>query len=92
MARKRLILLIALAIVLLLIFLPGFSRYQKILSEQRSLEKRIKKLEEANQQLEKEKNKLENDIEYIERRAREKLGIVRKDEIPYKIVEEEGGE
>ena len=91
MARKRLILFIALTAALLLIFLPGFSRYQKVLSEQRSLEKRIKELEEANERLEKEKNKLETDIEYVERRAREKLGIVKKDEIPYKILEE-GGE
>ena len=92
MAKKRLILSIALAIIILLIFLPGFSRYQKLLSEERALKKRIAALEEANKRLEEEKYRLENDIEYIEKRAREKLGIVKKDEIPYKIIEEGGEE
>ena len=91
MAKKRLIIFIALAIILLLIFLPGFSRHQRLLSQQKSLKKRIADLEEANERLEEEKHKLETDIEYIEKRAREKLGIVKKNEIPYKIIEE-GGE
>ena len=88
MAKKKLIIFFLIVIILLFIFFPGFSRYQKLLSEQRSLEKRIVELEETNKQLEEKKQKLENDIEYIERRAREKLGVVRKDEIPYKIIEE----
>ena len=92
MAKKRLIIFLILVIIFLLIFLPNFSKYQKLVSEQKRLEQKITELEEANKRLEEEKYKLEHDIEYIERRAREKLGVVRKDEIPYKIVEEEGGE
>ena len=88
MAKKKLILFLLLIIILLLIFLPGFSKYQKLSSEQKRLQLKIEKLEEANKRLEEEKYKLEHDIEYIERRAREKLGVVRKDEIPYKIIEE----
>ena len=91
MAKKRLILFIALAIIILLIFLPGFSRYQRLVSEERLLRDRIRKLEESNMKLELERHKLENDIEYVEKRAREKLGVVKKDEIPYKI-RKEGGE
>ena len=87
MAKKKLIIFFLIVIILLFIFFPSFSRYQKLLSEQRSLEERIGELEETNKQLEEKKQKLENDIEYIERRAREKLGVVRKDEIPYKIIE-----
>ena len=89
MEKKKLIFLLVLAAALLLIFLPGFSRHQKLLSEERNLQKRIVELETINRRLEEEKHKLETDIEYIEERAREKLGVVRKDEIPYKIVEEE---
>jgi len=89
MARKKLILFLALIIILLLIFLPNFSKYQKLSFECKRLQKRIEDLEETNRRLEEEKYKLENDIEYIERRAREKLGVVKKDEIPYKIIEEE---
>ncbi len=91
MAKKKLILFFALIIILLFIFFPRFSKYQKLLSEQRRFKQRIEELEEANKRLEEEKYKLENDIEYIERKAREKLGVVKKDEIPYRIIEE-GGE
>lgn len=90
MAKKRLILFLVLVILILLIFLPGFSKYQKLLSEQGLLQKRIAELEEANKRLEEEKYRLENDIEYIEKKAREKLGVVKKYEIPYKIIEEGG--
>ena len=92
MAKKKLISIFVLAAVLLLIFLPGFSRHQKLLSEQRTLKQRITELEETNKRLEEEKHKLETDIEYIEKKAREKLGIVNKDEIPYRIIEEGGEE
>ncbi len=85
------ILLLVLAVILIIIFFPNFSRHQKLLSECERLKVRIEELEGANQRLEEEKYKLEHDMEYIERRAREKLGIVKKDEIPYKIKEEELG-
>lgn len=91
MAKKRLILFIVLAAAVLLIFLPGFSRHQRLLSEQRGLERRIAELEETNKRLEEEKKKLETDIEYVEKRAREKLGIVKQGEIPYRKIDEEGG-
>lgn len=90
MAKKKLILFFVLLIILLLVFLPGFSKYQKLSSECKRLQQRIEELEGNNKQLEEKKYKLEHDIEYIERRAREKLGIVKKGEIPYKIIEEGG--
>lgn len=89
MAKKKLILFFVVLVILAFIFLPGFSKYQKLLLEQKRLMQRIEELEEANRRLEEEKYKLETDIEYIERRAREKLGIVKKDEIPYRIIEED---
>ena len=88
MAKKKLILFFVVVVILALIFFPSFSKYQKLSSEQRRLEKRIEELERINKQLEEEKYKLETDIEYIERRAREKLGVVKKDEIPYRIIDE----
>ena len=89
MAKKKLILFCVLIIVLVLIFFPSFSKYQKLSLERKGLKERIAELEKRNKQLEEEKYKLENDIEYIEKRAREKLGVVKKDEIPYRIIEEE---
>ena len=89
MAKKDLIVPLAVIVVLVLIFLPGFSRYQKVSAECRKLKIEIEALQKANAQLEKEKYKLEHDIEYVEKRARNKLGVVKKGEIPYKKVKEE---
>jgi len=88
MAKKKLIIFFAVLLALAAIFFPSFSKYQKLMSRQRELERRIRELGEENRQLEEERYKLEHDIEYIERRAREKLGIVKEDEIPYRIIEE----
>ena len=89
MAKKDLIVPLAVIVVLVLIFLPGFSRYQKVSAECRKLKIEIEALQKANAQLEKEKYKLEHDIEYVEKKARNKLGVVKKGEIPYKKVKEE---
>ncbi len=80
---------VAVLLVLALVFFPSFSRYQKLLAQQRDLKKRIRELEAENRKLEEERYKLEHDIEYVEKRAREKLGIVKEDEIPYRIIEEQ---
>lgn len=92
MAKKKLILFFALTAVLLLIFFPGFYEYQKLASRERTLLRRIGELEKTNRRLEDEIYRLKNDMEYVERIAREKLGVVKEDEIPYKIEDEEGGE
>jgi len=46
-------------------------------------------LKNVNEALKKEKKALEEDLEFIERRAREKMGVVREGEIIYKIDREE---
>ena len=81
MANKKLIyILIGIAIVVAIYF-PGFSKLQELREENRNLEKRIEVLTKTNLELEKEKNRLENDPSYIEKIAREKLGMAKKDEI-----------
>ncbi len=92
MAKKGLIVPLVVIVTLVLIFLPGFSRYQKVLAECRKLKIEIEALQKANAQFEKEKYKLEHDIEYVEKRARNKLGVVKKGEIPYKKAKEEEDE
>lgn len=90
MTKKGLIAPLVAAGILILLFLPGFSQYQKISAECRKLKMQIEALEKINAGLEKEKYKLEHDMEYVEKTARNKLGIVRKGEIPYKTLK--GGE
>ena len=81
MAKKRLIyLLIALGVITAL-FLPGFSRLQELREQNRDLGKRIEILTKVNQELRREKEKLETDPTYVEKVAREKLGMARQGEI-----------
>jgi cell division protein FtsB len=82
------VILIALAVV----FLPGFSKLQKLRRENDVLQKRIGLLEEHNDALKEEIAKMQQDPGYVEKKAREKLGIIKKGEIIYKPSSERSGE
>jgi len=81
MAKKRLIYILVAVFAFGAIFLPGFSKLQELKEENRNLGKRVEILKKANKELREEKEKLENDPTYIEKIAREKLGMARKGEI-----------
>ena len=81
MAKKKLIYISVGLLIIVAVFLPGFSKLQQLKEKNRNLEKRIEVLTRTNEELEKEKEKLENDPSYVEKIAREKLGMARKDEI-----------
>ena len=49
------------------------------------LEKEITRLEQDNLKLYKEKKRLEEDINYVEKVARESMGVTKKGEIPIRI-------
>jgi len=66
------------------LFIPPFAKYQELRHKSRMLDKRIAELKLENKRYEEEKVKLETDITYIEKRAREKVGMVRKGEIVMK--------
>ncbi|MDD5422857.1 MAG: septum formation initiator family protein [Candidatus Omnitrophota bacterium] len=69
---------------LVLVFLPPFAKYQELRYKNRKLEEKIEAVRKENKRLEEEKHRLETDIGYIEKRAREKIGVVRKGEIVLK--------
>ena len=81
MAKKRLIFILVGLSILLAIFFPGFSKMQELREKNRNLKRRIEILTKTNKELKKEKEKLEKDPSYAEKVAREKLGMVRKNEI-----------
>jgi len=85
MERKKII-IYALAVLaaLTVIFLPGFSELQKLREQNAQLIKRIELLEENNEILKEEIARMKQEPDYVEGRAREKLGIIRKGEIIYK--------
>lgn len=74
---------------MLIIFLPGYTKLQELRDKNRELGKNIKKLNIENALLQEELLRLEKDPVYQEKIAREKMGVVRKGEIPLKIVPEQ---
>lgn len=78
--------LFGIAVTLLILFLPGYTKLQELKDKNRDLEVKIKRLNVDNALLQEELFRLENDPTYQEKIAREKMGVVRKGEIPIKIV------
>lgn len=84
MERKKITFFVVGAVVLLgIVFLPGFSELNRRREENVQLRKRIRFLEEHNDQLKGELAQLKQDPTYVEKKAREKLGVVKKGEIIY---------
>ena len=74
---------------LLVIFLPGYTKLQELRDKNRDLEGKIKRLNIENSLLQEELKRIEKDPVYQEKIAREKMGVVRKGEIPVKIIQQE---
>jgi cell division protein FtsB len=83
---KRAFWLFGAALLLLVIFLPGYTKLQDLRGKNRELEVKIRKLKVENVLLQEELKRIESDPIYQEKIAREKMGVVRKGEIPIKII------
>lgn len=68
------------------VFLPPFAKYQELKYKNKKLEQDIVNLKLETARLAEEKRLLETDINYVEKVARDKIGIVRKGEIVMKGV------
>ncbi len=84
-AKLRVFIVAAVVIFVIGTLLPGYTKLQDLIAENKRLESRIETLTVSIADLEAEKSKLENDILYIEKVARDKLGVVREDEV---VIEE----
>ncbi|MFQ5952028.1 MAG: septum formation initiator family protein [Candidatus Omnitrophota bacterium] len=82
--KKIIIYSFAIFILLAAIFLPGFSKLQKLRRENTELQRRIMLLKEHNEVLREEVANMQEDPGYVEKKAREKLGVIKKGEIIYK--------
>ena len=76
---------LVLAAVIAVIFLPGYIKFIQLKVRNMHLEGEISRLEKENLKLYKEKKKLEEDINYVEKVARESMGVTKKGEIHIKI-------
>src|SRR3989338_8438534 len=79
--------------VILIIFLPSYTKMQDLRQKNIEYAEQIQQLKKENVLLLEEKNRLNNDPVYLEKIGREKMGIVKEGETMYKIVpmnQEEG--
>lgn len=75
-------------IILLLLYLPGFAKFQELKQKLADTQRQITVTKKRNAQLEKTINQMKNDKDYLERVAREKMGVVKKGEMVVRIIEE----
>ena len=84
MAKKDVAKFAVIGFIVVLVFLPAFAKYQELSYKNRLLDYKIRSLKEETKRLEAEKRRLETDISYIEKKAREKIGVTRKGELVIK--------
>jgi len=89
MGKKKIIKLFGVFAVLVLLFLPGYSKFQELQIRNRELSDKKTLLRVSNSRLEKELEKMRDDPDYVEKVAREKLKVTKKGEVVYKIIETE---
>ena len=77
--------LFSFAVLLLILFLPGYTKLQESRVKNIHLEERFRKIAIENALLQEELKRVQNDPFYQEKLARDKMGVVRKGEIPIKI-------
>ena len=81
--------LFLIGITLLIIFIfgdHGLFQLYKLKSERRQVQTHITQLRENREELIAEKNRLENDLEYIEKLARERFRMAKPGEKVFKVV------
>ena len=89
--RKKQLIIGAIILAVLIFFISGSrGSYQllRFMNQKRKVEKEINQLEGEKKDLEKLRDKAEKDPEYIEKIAREKYKLKKKDEKVYQVVEE----
>lgn len=83
---KNALILFAVATIILLAFLPSYTTYQDKKQKVNEIEDQIISLEAKKSKLLEEKELLENDPVYLEKVAREKMGLIKEGEEVVEIV------
>ena len=74
------------AFLILIIFLPSYAKMQDLRQKNESYKDQIVDLKKQNSLLLIEKERLEKDPVYLEKVAREKMGLVKEGEVVYKVM------
>ncbi len=88
---KNAIWLFIFAVVVFFIFLPSYTQLQDLKQKNLEYQTKIRDLEKEKAQLTQEKRLLIEDPVYLEKVAREKMGLIREGEVVYQIVPAQPG-
>jgi cell division protein FtsB len=83
---KNALMLFFICAAVLIFFLPSYLKMQALNEKNQAYEKQIAALEKDTTLSEEEQRRLVEDPAYFEKVAREKLGIIKDDEVIYKIL------
>lgn len=87
MDKKKIIIFSIFGFIALgIIFIPGYLRIKRLIRKNLELELQIEEARRTNRELREELKRLKNDPVYLERVARQKLGLAREGEVIYKVV------
>ncbi len=78
--------LFGLAVVIFFVFLPSYQRMQELKQKNAEYELKMQELVRENARLAEEKRMLQEDPGYLEKVAREKMGLIKEDEVIYRLV------
>lgn len=90
MSTRQLIIILCIVVSIagvIYFYLPNYSKYQDLLRKEALLQSQIDALRSEVQRMEEEKYLLENDVQYLEKVVREKLGRVEPGETVYKVID-----
>ena len=73
-------------VIVFIVFLPSYTRLQDLEQKNRDYQSQVVSLKEKNEKLRREKELLDKDPVYLEKVAREKMGLVRDGEVVYRIT------
>ncbi len=85
---KNALWLFVFAFVILMVFLPSYTTMQDLRQRNLDYARQTERLTVENIRLREEKRRLEEDPVYLEKVAREKMGLIKEGEVVYKIVPE----
>ncbi len=83
---KNALWLFGFTVVILIFFLPSYAKMQDLKARNNEYARRIDALQKRNTQLEKERYLLESDPIYLEKVARQRMGLIRDGEKVYRMV------
>ena len=83
---KNALWLFGIATLILVLFLPSYTKMSDLRQKNEEYEREIIELKKKHAQMKEEKRMLEEDPAYLEKVAREKMGLVKEGEVVYKLM------